>query len=142
MKICPRLLISELSDCALRIFRGYYFSIFLILLFLDRYFGVLDSDLRASPLPLSRMFSYGVPPGWACKRLKSYVTGAKFKIITEHEPCVAIFNKPSSKPPPRIEKWILFLQSYDFTVEYRQGKTTQLTIHLNTGWSTMMKKLP
>ena len=41
----PRLLICELSDCTLRIFRGYDFSIFLILLFLDRYFGVFDLDL-------------------------------------------------------------------------------------------------
>ena len=49
MKICPRLLIFELSDCTLRIFRGYDFSNFLILLILDRYFGGFDSDLRASP---------------------------------------------------------------------------------------------
>ena len=28
MKICPRLLIFELSDCTLRIFRGYDFNIF------------------------------------------------------------------------------------------------------------------
>ena len=61
MKICARLLIFELSDCTLRIFRGHDFSIFLILLFLDRYFGVFDSDLRASA---PRMFSYGVPPGF------------------------------------------------------------------------------
>ena len=49
MKICPRLLIFELSDCTLKIFRGHDFSIFLILLFLDGYFGVFDLDLRASP---------------------------------------------------------------------------------------------
>ena len=49
MKICIRLLIFEFSDCTLRIFRGYDFSIFkIILLFLDRYFGGFDSDLRAS----------------------------------------------------------------------------------------------
>ena len=60
MKICPRLIIS---DCTLRVFRGYDFRIFKILLFLDRYFGVFDSDLRASPPPPPppRMFSYGVP---------------------------------------------------------------------------------
>ena len=45
MKICPKLLIFELSDCTLRIFMGYDFSIFKILLFLDRYFGGFDSDL-------------------------------------------------------------------------------------------------
>ena len=59
---------------------------------------------------------------WACERLTSYVTGAKFKIVTDHELLVAIFNKSSRKPPKRIEKWALFLQSYDFTIEYRLGK--------------------
>ena len=49
MKICPRLLIFEFSDCTLRIFRGYDFRFFLILLFLDRNFGVFDSDCLASP---------------------------------------------------------------------------------------------
>ena len=44
--MCPRLIIS---DYTLRIFRGYDFRIFKILLFFDRYFGVFDSDLRASP---------------------------------------------------------------------------------------------
>ena len=46
MKICPRLIIS---DCTLRIFRGYDFRICKILLFLDRYFGVFDLDFRVSP---------------------------------------------------------------------------------------------
>ena len=49
MKICPRLLISELLDCTLRIFNGYNFINFLILLILDKYFGVVDSDLPAIP---------------------------------------------------------------------------------------------
>ena len=49
MKFCPRLLIFQPLDCTLGIFRGYDFSIFQILLFLDRYFRVFDSDLRASP---------------------------------------------------------------------------------------------
>ena len=55
MKICPRLLIFELLDSTLRRFRGYDFSIFLDIAIL--YFGVFDSDLRASP----PMLSYGVP---------------------------------------------------------------------------------
>ena len=52
MKIRPRLVLFDLSDCTLRISSGYDFSIFLILLFLDRYFGIFDSDLRASPPPV------------------------------------------------------------------------------------------
>ena len=58
MKICPRLIIS---DCTLRIFRGYDFRIFKILLFLDRYFGVFDLDLRASPPPICLVME--CPPG-------------------------------------------------------------------------------
>ena len=42
-----------------RIFRGYDFSIFIILLSLERYFEGFDLDLRASLC----MFSYGVSPG-------------------------------------------------------------------------------
>ena len=45
LPLCPKLLIFEFSNCTLRIFRGYDFSIVLILLFLDRYFGGFDSDL-------------------------------------------------------------------------------------------------
>ena len=33
-----------------------------------------------------------------------------------------IFNDPVHKPPPRIERWILKLQPYEFTVEYRPGE--------------------
>ena len=59
MKICPRLLIFELSDCTLGIFRGYDFSIFKILLFWIDILGFFYSDFESAP----RMLSYGVPPG-------------------------------------------------------------------------------
>ena len=65
MKICLRLLIFELSDCTLRIFRGYDFSNFLILLILDRYFEVFDSDLRASPSPVC--LAMECPPALHCE---------------------------------------------------------------------------
>ena len=32
-----------------------------------------------------------------------------------------IFRNPRSKPPARIERWLLRLQQYDFTVTYRSG---------------------
>ena len=67
MKYCPRLIIS---DCTLRIFRRYDFRIFQILLFLDRYFGVFDSNLRASP---PRIFSYGVSLGGNNTEMKGHL---------------------------------------------------------------------
>ncbi|XP_056156203.1 actin filament-associated protein 1 [Lampris incognitus] len=32
-----------------------------------------------------------------------------------------MFNKPSSSPPPRIERWLLKLQNFSFSVVYRAG---------------------
>jgi hypothetical protein len=42
-------------------------------------------------------------------------------IVTDHKPLVTLFNNPSSKPSARIERWLLDLQQYRFTVEYRPG---------------------
>ena len=59
MKICSKLLIFELSDCTLRIFRGYDFSIFLNCYFWIDSLGFLIQTFEPAP---PRMFSYGVPP--------------------------------------------------------------------------------
>ncbi|XP_044170588.1 uncharacterized protein K02A2.6-like [Acropora millepora] len=58
---------------------------------------------------------------WAVKRFHLFVYGKEFKVITDHKPLVSLFNNPSSKPSARIERWLLELQQYCFTVEYRPG---------------------
>ena len=58
---------------------------------------------------------------WAIKPFHLFVYGAEFKVITDHKPLVSLFNNPSSKPSARIERWLLDLQQYRFTVEYRPG---------------------
>lgn len=40
-------------------------------------------------------------------------------VFTDHKPSVKIFNDPAHQPPPRIERWILKLQPYEFTVQYK-----------------------
>ena len=54
--------------------------------------------------------------------LHLYVYGSEFKVITHHRPLEPLFNRALSKPPTRIEIWILRLQAYHFLVEYRSGK--------------------
>ena len=58
---------------------------------------------------------------WAIKRFHLFVYGKEFKVITDHKPLVALFNNPSSTPSARIERWLMELQQYRFTVEYRPG---------------------
>ena len=51
-----------------------------------------------------------------------YLFGRPFTLITDHKPLESIFNKPKSKPPARIERWLMRLQSYTYNVKYRPGK--------------------
>ena len=59
---------------------------------------------------------------WACERLRMYLAGARFKVVTDHKPLEAIVSNSNSKPPIRIERWSTYLQEFNFTVEYRPGK--------------------
>ena len=57
---------------------------------------------------------------WACEH-HLYIYGKPLTVYTDHKPLVSIFGNPSSKPPPRIERWALRLQPYQLTVHYRTG---------------------
>ena len=43
--------------------------------------------------------------------------------MTDHKPLVTLFNNPSSKPRARIERWLMDLLRYNFTVTYQPGKS-------------------
>ena len=60
---------------------------------------------------------------WAVKHFHLFMYGKEFKVITDHKPLVSFFSNPSSKPSARIERWLLELQQYRFTVEYRPGSS-------------------
>ena len=59
---------------------------------------------------------------WACKRFHIYLYGKPFTLFTDHKPLEIIYD-PKSKPPPRIERWVLPLQPYQFTIVNMAGKT-------------------
>ena len=43
------------------------------------------------------------------KRFHMYLLGIEFDVVTDHKPLVPLFNNERSKPPMRIERWILNL---------------------------------
>ena len=47
--------------------------------------------------------------------------GAPFTLYTDHKPFELIHANPCSKPPARIQRWMLRLQQYDFEVVYKKG---------------------
>jgi transposase InsO family protein len=57
---------------------------------------------------------------WGIEKFRTYVYGLTFKVITDHKPLINIF-KPTHMPPARLERMLLRLQSYKFTVEFQSG---------------------
>ena len=55
---------------------------------------------------------------WACERFHVCVYGMKFVVETDHKPLEVIYG-PRSRPCAQIERWVLRLQPYDFSVIHR-----------------------
>ena len=58
---------------------------------------------------------------WACERLHMYLYETDFEILTDHKPLQFIFSK-KSQPSARVNRWVLRLQLYRFTVRHIPGK--------------------
>jgi transposase InsO family protein len=59
---------------------------------------------------------------WGVERFKYYLMGLQFELVTDCKPLEFLFT-PGSKPCARIERWILRLQSFHYTVKFKPGKT-------------------
>ena len=58
---------------------------------------------------------------WACERCYMYLIASSFIIESDHQPLLSLFNNPHSRPPMRIERWLLYLQQFDFKLMYCPG---------------------
>jgi len=60
---------------------------------------------------------------FGCERFHEYLYGRHFQIFNDHKPLKAIFEKPITKCPARIQRFMLRLQRYDFELSYSPGKS-------------------
>ncbi len=58
---------------------------------------------------------------WAVGQFHLFIYGKPFQLVTDHKPLEIIYRSPKSKPSARIERWVLGLQPYRFTVQYKPG---------------------
>jgi hypothetical protein len=58
---------------------------------------------------------------WACERFKLYLIGLDFELLTDHQALKTIYG-PRSTPSARIERWVLRLQQFRFSVKYIPGR--------------------
>lgn len=76
---------------------------------------------------------------WAVERFKIYLLGISFTLETDHRPLEVLFTI-KSRPTARIERWMLRLQSFNFTVVYRKGSSniadplSRLSSHVEDNW--------
>ncbi|MGH0125911.1 UNVERIFIED_CONTAM: hypothetical protein FKN15_026460, partial [Acipenser sinensis] len=61
---------------------------------------------------------------WAIERWRYYLESRTFTIVTDHSSLLWVFN--TVKPNTRLIRWVLRLQEFNFTVEYRRGKLNEV----------------
>ena len=79
---------------------------------------------------------------WAVGYFRSFLLGHKFKLQSDHKPLV--WMRQLVNPSPKIARWILQLEEYDFDIEYREGKRhgnadgmSRLPVEVNTCMLTL-----
>lgn len=56
------------------------------------------------------------------RRFHQYVYGRHVMVQSDHKPLESIMKKPLAAAPPRLQRMILQLQKYDFTIVHHPGK--------------------
>ena len=78
-----------------------------------------------APSPVQQRYSHtereALAVLWSCQHFHHYVYDHHVTIIIDHKPLPQIFSS-KSQPPPRIQRWMLRLQSYDFEMKYIPGR--------------------
>ena len=78
-------------------------------------------DLTETEQRYSHIEKEAIAIHWGCRHFHLYLYGHPFTVYTHHKPLVPLFKGSTSKPPPRIEIWILQLKEYQLQVERTPG---------------------
>ena len=71
---------------------------------------------------------------WGCSKFHEYIIyGLDIVVETDHKPIVALSNKSVNDMSPRIQRLMLSLLNYFFSVEWTPGKYLYIADTLSRG---------
>ena len=95
----------------------------------QRAFNQLKKKLTQSPemayFDTEKHSIEGLALVWGIDHFRLFLLGKEFDVITDQKALESIFNIPRSKPPARIERWVLRLQPYHFLFIYKKGSQNE-----------------
>ena len=65
---------------------------------------------------------------WACEKFHLYPYGIKFEICTDHKPLVIVLSPKSKPPSARTQRWLLYLQQYQYELTHIRGKDNAVDV--------------
>lgn len=71
---------------------------------------------------LSKAEREALAVSWACEKFHLYPYGIKFEICTDHKPLVIVLSPKSKPPSARTQRWLLYLQQYQYELTHIRGK--------------------
>ena len=64
----------------------------------------------------------GLAAFWLTQKFHYYLYDREFSIVNDHKPLEKLLSARGS-PTPRLQRWLLKMQPYKFTVQYEPGHT-------------------
>lgn len=83
--------------------------------------------LNATPQRNSVMEKETLTVLFGAQKFHHYIYGRPIIVESDHKPLENIFRKPLSEAPPRLTRFMLQIQKYDFVVKYQPGKNQHLS---------------
>lgn len=69
---------------------------------------------------------------WAVKYFRPYIYGREFDLESDHQPLKWLMTKYSGKDiSPRLQRWLISLGEYNFSLDYIKGKTNYIADFLS-----------
>lgn len=87
---------------------------------LPRVIGYFSKKLRPAEMRYSTTDREALAIVLACRQFHHFLWGTKVFVRTDHQPLVSIFRQKTKSP--RMNRWILEMRDYHFSIDYKSGK--------------------